>query len=152
SRLLAEAIDAVAAGDAPAALGTLERCAAQGRDAASFATDLEVRLRELMIVQALGRVPGELALTPESDAALAEQAGRLPHAVLVRLLERLGEALEAIRAGGDSRTRLELALVKASRPEVDNSLRALLARIERLEQGGPVTAVAAAREIQLPPA
>ena len=152
SRLLAEAIDAVAAGDTPAALATLERCAAQGRDAASFASDLEARLRELMIVQALGRVPGELALTPESDAALAEQAGRLPQAVVVRLLELLGEALEAIRAGGDARTRLELALVKASRPEVDSSLRALLARIERLEQGGAVRAVAAEREIQLPAA
>ena len=136
ARLLAEAIDAVAAGDTPAALGALESCAAQGRDPASFAADLEARLRELMIVQALGDVPAELSLTPESDAALAEQAGRLPHAVIVGLLELLGEALEAIRAGADARTRLELALVKASRPEVDSSLRALLARIERLERSG----------------
>ncbi len=152
SRLLAEALDAVAAGDVRAALGALERCAAQGRDAASFAGDLEGRLRELMIVQALDEVPAELSLTPEIDAALAEQAARLPHAVVVRLLELLGEALEAIRAGADPRTRLELALVKASRPEVDSSLRALLARIERLEGDGPVTAVAAQREVPVPPA
>ena len=155
SRLLAEAIDAVAAGETVAALGVLERCAAQGRDAASFAGDLEARLRELMIVQALGEVPAELSLTPESDAALAEQAGRIPHAVVVRLLELLGEALEAIRAGGEARTRLELALVKAARPEVDSSLRALLARIERLERDGPptgaVSALAAQREVALPP-
>jgi DNA polymerase-3 subunit gamma/tau len=153
-RLLAEALDAVAAGDTPRALGALERCAAQGRDAASFAGDLEGRLRELMIVHALGEVPAELSLTPESDAALAEQAARLPHAIVVRLLELLGEALEAIRAGADARTRLELALVKASRPEVDSSLRALLARIERLEQGGAstVAAVAAQREVVVPPA
>jgi DNA polymerase-3 subunit gamma/tau len=154
SRLLAEAVDAVAAGDTPAALGALERCAAQGRDAASFATDLEGRLRELMIVQTLGEVPAELSLTPESDAALAEQAARLPHEIVVRLLELLGQALEAIRAGADARTRLELALVKASRPEVDSSLRALLARIERLEQGGAgtVSAVAARREVPVPAA
>jgi DNA polymerase-3 subunit gamma/tau len=152
SRLLAEAIDAVAAGETPAALAALESCAAQGRDAASFAGDLEVRLRELMIVQALGEVPAELSLTPEADAGLAEQAARLPHAIVVRLLELLGEALEAIRAGADARTRLELALVKAARPEIDSSLRALLARIERLEQGGAVTAVAAHREVAVPPA
>ena len=111
--------------------------------------------RELMIVQTLGEVPAELSLTPESDAALAEQAARIPHAVVVRLLELLGEALEAIRAGADARTRLELALVKAARPEVDSSLRALLARIERLESAGPpagaVSAVAAQREIAAPP-
>ena len=44
--------------------------------------------------------------------------------------------MEAVRAGADARTRLELALVKAAKPEVDASMRALLARIERLEGGG----------------
>jgi DNA polymerase III subunit gamma/tau len=154
SRLLAQAVDAVAAGDARAALGALESCAAQGRDAASFAVDLEVRLRELMIVGTLGEVPAELSLTPESDAALAEQAAAIPPQIVVRLLELLGEALEAIRAGADARTRLELALVKASRPETDTSLRALLARIERLEESpvGTVSAVATQREVAIPAA
>jgi DNA polymerase-3 subunit gamma/tau len=153
ARLLAEAIDAVAAGDARGALSALERCAAQGRDPASFAGDLEARLRDLMIVQTVGAVPAELSLTPDADTALAEQAGRVPHEVVVRLLELLGEALEAIRAGADARTRLELALVKGARPEVDGSLRALLARIERLEPGGGgggITPVAAAQR-EVPP-
>jgi DNA polymerase-3 subunit gamma/tau len=153
ARLLGEAIDAVAAGDARAALAALERCAAQGRDPAAFATDLEARLRDLMIVQTIGGVPAELSLTPEADAALAEQAGRVPHAVVVRLLELLGEALEAIRAGADARTRLELALVKGARPALDSSMRALLDRIERLEQSpaGITSAVAAQREVAVPP-
>jgi DNA polymerase-3 subunit gamma/tau len=136
ARLLAEAVDAVAAGDARRALGVLEQCAEQGRDAALFAGDLEVRLRELLVVQTLQEVPAQLSLTPEADALLAEQAERVPHATVVRLLELVGEAMEAVRAGADARTRLELALVKAARPEADGSLRALLARIERLEQGG----------------
>ncbi len=134
SRLLAEAVDAVAEGDPRRALGTLEACLEQGRDAASFATDLEGRARELMIVQTLGAVPAELSLTLEADAALAEQAARVPHATVLRLLELLGEALEAVRAGADARTRLELALIKGARPAVDSSLRALLSRIERLEE------------------
>ncbi len=155
SRLIAEAIDAVAAGDARGALAALERCAQQGRDPAAFAGDLEARLREEMIVQTVGSVPPELSLTPEADAALAEQAGRVPQAVIVRMLELLGDALEAIRAGADARTRLELALVKAARPEVDSSMRALLARIEALEGGAPpprTSAVAAQREVPAPPA
>jgi DNA polymerase III subunit gamma/tau len=132
--LLEATVDAVAAGDAPSALRALEGCAEQGRDAASFASDLEVRARELLVVQVLGAVPGELSLTPEADSALAAQAERVDHPTVVRLLELLGEAMEAVRAGADARTRLELALVKAARPEVDGSTRALLARIERLEQ------------------
>jgi DNA polymerase-3 subunit gamma/tau len=134
--LLEATVDAVAAGDARTALLKLEECAEQGRDAASFAADLEVRARELLVVQVLGEVPAELSLTPEADAALQEQADRVEHATIVRLLEQLGEAMEAVRSGADSRTRLELALVKAAKPEVDGSMRALLARIERLESGG----------------
>jgi DNA polymerase-3 subunit gamma/tau len=133
ARLLEQTVDAVAGGDAAAALRALEECAEQGRDAGSFASDLEVRARELLVVQTLGELPQELSLTPEADAALLAQAERVEHATVVRLLELLGEAMEGVRAGADARTRLELALVKAARPEVDASVRALLARIERLE-------------------
>jgi DNA polymerase III subunit gamma/tau len=137
ARLLEATVDAVAGGDAAGALQSLEECAEQGRDAGSFASDLEVRARELLVVQTLGGVPEELSLTPEADAALGEQAERVDHATVVRLLELLGEAMEGVRAGADARTRLELALVKAAKPALDGSMRALLARIERLEGARP---------------
>ena len=150
ARLLEDAIDAVAVGDTRRALQIVAGCAEHGRDAAALAGDLEVRARELLVVQTLGSVPAELALTPEADAALAAQAERVPQPVLVRLLEELGTAIEAVRAGADARTRVELALVKTAKPAVDGSLRALLDRIERLEAGAPaarVDAVAAERDV-----
>jgi DNA polymerase-3 subunit gamma/tau len=152
ARLLEATVDAVAAGDAASALRTLEECVEQGRDAGSFASDLEVRARELLVVQVLGEVPAELSLTPEADAALGEQAARVDHATVVRLLELLGEAMEGVRAGADARTRLELALVKAARPETDGSTRALLARIERLERGAPADGRGNGNEFKGPPA
>ncbi len=152
ARLLEETVDAVAAGDAAGALRKLEECVEQGRDAGSFASDLEVRARELLVVQVLKEVPAELSLTPEADAALGEQAARVDHATVVRLLELLGEAMEGVRAGADARTRLELALVKAARPETDGSTRALLARIERLERGGVPQARGNGEDFKEPPA
>jgi DNA polymerase-3 subunit gamma/tau len=143
--LLEELVDAVDAGDSRRALLALEQCVESGRDAASFASDLEVHARELLVVQTLGELPAELSITEEADARLRAQAERVDRAVVVRLLELLGAAMEGVRAGADPRTRLELALVKAARPEVDSSTPALLARLERLEHARPVSAVAVDR-------
>jgi DNA polymerase-3 subunit gamma/tau len=150
SQLLEEAFDAIDQGDARTVLLAVATSAEGGRDAGSFARDLETRARELMLVQTLSEVPPELALTPEVDARLAEQAARTGHDVVVRVLELLGQAMEAMRAGGDPRTQLELALVKAARPQVDGSTRALLTRLERLEEGGPRAAVAPAPLVTAP--
>jgi DNA polymerase-3 subunit gamma/tau len=133
-QLLSDAFDAVQQGDARAALLTVARCVEGGRDAGSFTRDLEGRARELLVVQTLGEVPSELSLTPEIDERLYAQAQRIGAAEVVRALDLLGAALEGVRAGADPRTQLELALVKASTPQADGSTRALLARIERLEQ------------------
>jgi DNA polymerase III subunit gamma/tau len=133
-QLLSEAFDAVQGGDARGALLTVARCVEGGRDAGSFTRDLEGRARELLVVQTLDEVPPELSLTPEIDERLGAQARRIGRAEVVRVLDLLGAALEAVRAGADPRTQLELALVKAATPQADGSTRALLARIERLEQ------------------
>ncbi len=132
--LLFAALDAVADGNAREALLSVHRVAENGRDPSAYARDLEVHARELLVVQTLGEVPPQVAMTPDHDARLAEQAERVPRAAVVRLLDLLGVAMKAVRDGADARTQLELALVKAAAPEVDASTRALLARIEKLEQ------------------
>ena len=127
------AVDAVAAHDARAALLAVARLAESGRDAGQLVRELEAHARELLAVQVLGEVPAELRLTPERDARLAVQAAALGRQDVVRLLDLLSEALEALASGAQARIQLELALVKAAAPEVDPSARALLARIDRLE-------------------
>jgi DNA polymerase-3 subunit gamma/tau len=132
-QLLSDAFDTVQQGDARGALLCVARCLEGGRDAGSFTRDLEGRARELLVVQTLGEVPSELSLTPEIDERLHDQAQRIGAGEVVRLLDLLGAALESVRAGADPRTQLELALVKAATPRADGSTKALLARIERLE-------------------
>ncbi len=152
-------LDAIEAGDARGVLLAIADTAQSGRDAGSLASDLEVRARELLVTQIMEGVPTELALTPEADARLLEQSQRISHGTVVRLLELLGASLEAVRGGADPRTQLELALVKAARPELDGSLKALSARIERLEsrppgEGGkrPPEAASEGRVVEDPPA
>jgi DNA polymerase-3 subunit gamma/tau len=142
--LLFGALDAVAARDARAALHAAAALIRSGRDAGAFLRDLEAHARDLMVVQTLGDVPPELALTPERDRRLAEQAGRLARADTVRMLDLLARAWRAVADGADARTRLELALVEAAAPQLDPATRALAARVEHLEGrlGGIVTAPA----------
>ncbi|HEY1689831.1 MAG TPA: DNA polymerase III subunit gamma/tau [Solirubrobacteraceae bacterium] len=136
TELVEQTLNALAASDAREALLSVERCVQGGRDVAALASELEARARELLLVQVLGDVPRELSLTEEHDERLREQALRVDQALLTRLMDLLGFATQVAKAGGDARTQLELALLKAASPEVDPSTKALLARIERLEAGG----------------
>jgi DNA polymerase III subunit gamma/tau len=135
--LLFSALDAIAARDAREALLGAARLVDTGRDPTTFVKDLEAHARDLMVVQALGELPAELRLTPDRDARLVDQASRIGRGEVARFLDLLAAALEAGRNGADPRTQLELALVKAASPEVDPSVRALLARVEALEGGRP---------------
>jgi DNA polymerase-3 subunit gamma/tau len=133
--LLFAALDAIGARDARAALLGAGRLVDTGRDPTVFVKDLEAHARDLMVVQALGELPPELRLTPDRDARLVDQAARVGRGEVARLLDLLARALEAGRNGADPRTQLELALVKAASPDVDPSVKALLARVEALEGG-----------------
>jgi DNA polymerase-3 subunit gamma/tau len=138
AELLFGTVDAVAAGNARDALLAAARLAESGRDAGRFFGDLEAHLRALMVVQTLGgTVPAEIAMTAEYDERLAAQARRVPPAVVTHLLDLLVIGMRAMKDGSDARTQLELALVKAADPARDPSVKALLARLERLEQGTP---------------
>ncbi|MDO8184251.1 DNA polymerase III subunit gamma/tau, partial [Conexibacter sp. CPCC 205706] len=146
------AVDAVAAHDARAALLAVARLVDSGRDAGGLIRELEQQARELLAVQVLGGVPTELRLTPERDDRLEAQAGALGRQDVVRLLDLLSVALDAVANGAQARIQLELALVKAAAPEVDPSTRALLARIDRLEARLAEGAVAAPPPAKLAPA
>jgi DNA polymerase-3 subunit gamma/tau len=133
SELLFAAVDAAASGDPRAALGAVERLNATGRDAGLFLSDLEGHGRELLVAGTLGEVPLELRVTPEQDQRTLEQAERAGLAAVVRLLDLIVRARQAIRDGADARTQLEVVLLKAAVPDVEPSTQALQARIERLE-------------------
>ncbi len=147
---LFEAVDAIVARDPARALRAAANLADSGRDAGQLLRDLEVHGRELLAVQVLGDVPPEFRVTPERDIRLAEQATALSATDAVRLLDLVSAALEATANGAQARIQLELVLVKAAAPEVDPSMAALLARIERLERDPAGTARAGLRAAQRP--
>jgi DNA polymerase-3 subunit gamma/tau len=148
---LFEAVQAIIARDPAAALRAAARLGDSGRDPGQVLRDLEVHARELLTVQVLGDVPPELRVTPERDQRLAEQAAQLQRSDAVRLLDLVAAALEATANGAQARIQLELVLVKGAAPEMDPSMSALLARIERLESTPAAPARGVATQPPPPP-
>jgi DNA polymerase-3 subunit gamma/tau len=127
-------IDLVVSDDTAGALVAIEELSSQGQDLGRLIGDLLEHLRYLMLVQQMNEVPESLPVTEETRGRLLEQAHQLPQATVLRLCDLLGEAIRDMRAGGDPRLPLELALVKATRPAADLSWDALSHRLELLEQ------------------
>jgi len=135
AELLFGAVDAVIAEDPKAVLLGVEEMARSGRDPAQFARDLLAHLRHLLVTQTVGEVPNTFVVTATDEGRLAAQARSIGSATLVRTIDELAQALTAVREGDDARMAVEIALLKAARPDLDPSSEGLLRRIERLEQG-----------------
>jgi DNA polymerase-3 subunit gamma/tau len=136
AELLFEAVDAVAAEDPKEVLLGVERMARSGRDPSQFARDLLGHLRHLLVTQTVGEVPNTFVVTATDADRLAAQAAAVGPATLIRTIDELAAALTAVREGDDARMAVEIALLKAARPDLDPSTEGLLRRIERLEQRG----------------
>jgi len=163
--LLFEAVDAVIAEDPKGVLIGVEKMARSGRDPSQFARDLLAHLRHLLIAQTTGEVPTSFVVTATDTARMQAQASSIRPANLIRTIDEVADALTAVREGDDARLAVEIALLKAARPDLDPDTAGLLRRIERLEQqdggarpAGPVTAgdppplpVAKASSEEVPP-
>ncbi len=136
AELLFGAVDAVVAEDPKAVLLGVEEMARSGRDPSQFARDLLAHLRHLLVTQTVGEVPNTFVVTATDEGRMAAQANAIGAATLVRTIDELSAALTAVREGDDARMAVEIALLKAARPDLDPSTEGLLRRIERLEQGG----------------
>ncbi len=142
AELLFEAVDAVVAEDPKGVLVGIEKMARSGRDPGQFARDLLAHLRHLLVTQTVGEVPGDVrGHRHRRGQDQGPGRRRSAAATLVRTIDELAAALTAVREGDDARLAVEVALLKAARPDVDSSAEGLMRRVERLEKsmggGGP---------------
>jgi DNA polymerase III subunit gamma/tau len=129
---LDEVVEALAERDVGHALAAVAHLTSAGFSPQQLAGDLIDELRQGF----LALVAPELAAGGGASADATEsRAARVGLAALVRAIEVLGQALVSMREAPDPRVDLEVALVRLTHPEADDSPAALLARIERLESG-----------------
>lgn len=134
TELILAAAEAIAAGDGRAALEASERVARSGHDPTQFGRDLLAHLRQLLVVRAVGDPGSAFAVTAVDGERMRAQAGAFSDLALTRAVDAIAAALAAVREGDEPRMTLELALLRAARPELDPTREALAQRLERLER------------------
>jgi DNA polymerase-3 subunit gamma/tau len=128
---LAGLVDALAGGDVATVLVELNALMAGGWGPQQLATELIDDLRQVFLA----------ALAPELCAASGPSLQRfvtlaetMSLARVVRSMEILGHALIDMRDAPDAQVVLEIALVRAVRPDLDSGVEALVERVSALER------------------
>lgn len=134
---LMKLVDAVADEAPAAALELVAHLSAGGVDLRRFAGDALGFFRGVFLAHYSSNLKDLTDEPPDVIERWREVAGRIPPASVTRSIDLLGEALVKLREGRDERMMLELAVLRLSRPELDDRPEALLRRIERLEKGRP---------------
>ncbi|WP_299955132.1 DNA polymerase III subunit gamma and tau [uncultured Modestobacter sp.] len=134
--LLDEAVDALAASDAPGVFQAVDRVVEAGHDPRRFATDLLDRLRDLIVLDAVPEAGanGLLDCPPDRLDLMTRQAQALGAATLSRLADTVHEGLTEMRGTTAPRLLLELVCARMLLPGVDGSAAGTLQRLERLER------------------
>jgi DNA polymerase-3 subunit gamma/tau len=135
--LLDDAIDALVAHDAGTLFATIDRVIESGHDPKRFTADLLERLRDLMIVDALGETSANSILRDMPDDQLERmrnQSQRIGTASLSRAADIAAQGLTEMRGATAPRLILELICGRILLPVSDTTETGLLARIERLER------------------
>ena len=134
-------VDALIAGDAGSALTQIDQVMRRGSDPQVFIRDTVAHLRAIMLAGAVrDGLEALMEVTPEDAGRFREQAGRMDADGLNRMLELFMRAEPDTKWASRPRTILELAAVRACRPdrEPDASVSERLNRVEKMLEGGAV--------------
>ncbi|PZS28287.1 MAG: DNA polymerase III subunit gamma/tau [Pseudonocardiales bacterium] len=134
--LIDDMVDALAAGDAAAVYGTIDRVVEAGHDPRRFASDLLDRFRDLILLDAVPEAAARGLIDAPQDAAahMSDQATRLGGGTVTRYAEIVHTALIEMRGTTSPRLVLELLCARMQLPDAATDSAALLQRLERLER------------------
>jgi DNA polymerase-3 subunit gamma/tau len=134
--LLDEVVDAIAARDAAAVFGAIDRVIQTGQDPRRFVEDLLERLRDLIVVAATrdGASAVLRGVPLDEIDRMSAQSAAFGAAELSRAADVVNTALTEMTGATSPRLHLELMVARLLVPAADETERGALARVERLER------------------
>lgn len=148
--LLDEVVSALGQADGAALFGVVDRVVQSGHDPRQFVTDLLERLRDLIVLQAMGEAAhGVLRAVPQDQLdRMRTQSTYLGAGELSRAADVVNAALTEMVGASSPRMHLELLCARLLLPSADAGEGGLGARLDRIERRlgagapGPVAAPA----------
>ncbi len=132
--------DQIALGNAVGAFETLEATLDRGADPEQLIRGLITHLRYLCLLQQGAHPSDGWAYSADELERLRGQANQVPPSRVLRGIDLIADAQIRIRHGqADPRIQLEVVVAKLAQSGYDESVKALVARIEALERGRGVT-------------
>jgi DNA polymerase-3 subunit gamma/tau len=119
--------------DAVEALRSLAVLAREGWDPEQLAENFAGEVRQVFLLQVAPEVAAAVDADRERLIAWGEQLGL---ARSVRILETVGRAIREMKSAPEKIVMLEVAMVRLTKPELDNSYESLDERLIKLERGG----------------
>ncbi len=146
-----ELIKALLSSDAGKVLDAVNSLASLGKSMGLLNRDLVSGLRDLLVVKTCKNPNAVLCLPKEKLEFLRGIADSTSENRLLRCLEIFGTVESDLRYSTHPRVVFETALIKATRPETDYNIDALMARVKELEKmvaSGNITVTTIAQPVQ----
>ena len=113
---------------------SLEEMVIQGRELGQFVTDFIWYLRNLLIVKSVDDAENMLDMSVENMKLLMEEAGLVDGETLLRFIRVFSDLSNQLRYASQKRVLIEVALIKLTRPEMEENLDSVIQRIGNIEK------------------
>ena len=134
NRVFRELFGALRNGQTKECILRLEEMVIQGRELSQFVADFIWFLRNLLILKTADEAEELLDMSEDNLKQLREDAALADENVLMRYIRVFSEVLNQIRFAAQKRVLVELAFIRLTKPEMEQSMDAVLERLERLER------------------
>ena len=130
----ARLLDYIAKGDTAAALETLSKLYAAGKELRSLLGELSSLTRDLLIRKTAPQGGAALLTGGYDEATMRHLSNLLTPARLMQILTVLQDTTARLKESSNPRTDAEMCLIRLCDETLDGSIAGLTARLERLEQ------------------
>lgn len=134
NRIFRELFAALVEGRTRDCILKLEEMVVQGRELGQFITDFIWYFRNLLLLKTAEDAEELLDMSEENISFLREDAALASEFTLMRYIRIFSDLSNQLRYANQKRVLIEIAFIKLTRPEMEQSLDSVLERLDRMER------------------